>query len=136
MQTSAATHTLRCGGTSPALAALLSIPDAQSRLFVSLASPADDDSGDSLRNAFDVLCSTPPQFGDDEALTAWCSWQPGLGEGKRARGADTAGVPRWADPTRRRKAFSEAWLALLRVELPLDLYKVRGRWHATGWAPD
>jgi U3 small nucleolar RNA-associated protein 19 len=85
-----------------------------------------------LRNAFDVLCCVPPHFesieeggGDDQV---WCSWRPGEGkETKRKRGKDkTSGSPRWADPLSRRKAFSDCWLAFLRIELPLDLYKARG----------
>ena len=99
------------------------------RIFESQLSGGAQASEDVLRNAFDVLCCVPPHFesieeggGDDQV---WCSWRPGEGrEAKRKRGKDS-GTPRWADPLLRRKTFSDCWLAFLRLELPLDLYKAR-----------
>jgi U3 small nucleolar RNA-associated protein 19 len=112
---------------------------------------------DVTRNVFDVLRSTPPHFaavdGADEAGT-WCGWEQHAADAaaaaaaasrKRARAAAAPpaaalSTPRWADAASQRRAFSDAWLSLLRMELPLDVYKVRlavracvcaGAWHAT-----
>ncbi len=92
------------------------------------------DSADVTRNAFDVLCSVPARFeavDGTELSSAWCGWAPSAdGSGKAhkrrpGKAASGAGTPRWADAASQRRAFSEAWLAFLRVELPMDIYKAR-----------
>ena len=86
-------------------------------------------SEDALRNAFDLLLAVPPVFeGTDEApLEAWCGAQLDAAAPKRKAGEQGGARrgARWADAVGRRRAFSEAWLALLRIQLPLDLYKAR-----------
>ena len=38
-------------------------------------------------------------------------------------GAETTGRPKWTEGVRHRRAFSDAWLALLRAEFPEDIYR-------------
>ena len=91
------------------------------RLFEPSATPANEDA---LRNAFEVLCSVPAVFdmGDGEAQP-WCERLP-EGKGGQASEEQKSSTPRWLDPAQRRRAFSDAWLAFLRLQLPADLYKV------------
>ena len=86
-----------------------------------------------MRNAFDVLCSAPAVFALDEQSPSWCQWEAEAARVGRKRSASAAagtasaaGTPRWADSASQRRAFSEAWLSFLRLELPLDIYKARG----------
>ena len=88
---------------------------------------------DVVRNAFDVLCSAPAVFALDEQSPSWCRWEAEAARVGRKRSASVAagaapatGTPRWADSASQRRAFSEAWLSFLRLELPLDIYKARG----------
>ena len=94
---------------------------------------------DVVRNMFDVLCSAPAVFALDEHSPSWCQWEAEAARIGRKRSASAAagtqpasGTPRWADPASQRRAFSEAWLSFLRLELPLDIYKARsaGGFHA------
>ena len=84
---------------------------------------------DVVRNAFDVMCAAPAVFALDAQSSSWCQWESGGARVGRKRAADAvapaAGTPRWADAASQRRAFSEAWLSLLRLELPLDIYKAR-----------
>ncbi len=87
-------------------------------------------SADAIRNVFDLLCSATPHFaavdGTDDNC-AWCGWEQqaaAVAPSRKAAAAAPA-VPRWADAASQRRAFSEAWLSFLRLELPLDIYKAR-----------
>lgn len=94
------------------------------------------------RNLYDILNHVSPQF-DPEDVTSWCgAAEVGAvkaatdkGESARARrkrqaeeqqagkaAVKTAGVA-WANAKNQRRAFSDAWLALLNREMPADLYK-------------
>jgi hypothetical protein len=86
-----------------------------------------------VRNAFDVLCSAPAVFALDEQNPSWCRWEARTARIGQKRSASASvgvppatGTPRWADSASQRRAFSEAWLSFLRLELPLDIYKARG----------
>lgn len=91
-----------------------------------------------MRNAFDVLRSVPPEFtcvDGSDADASWSQWHQRAAPGpsrKRAAGMDAAAVPavttpRWADAAAQRRKFSDAWLSFLRLQLPVDVYKVRRR---------
>jgi hypothetical protein len=89
---------------------------------------------DVTRNAFDVLRNTPALFAAvDSENASWCGWEQAAAAAdtasrKRAKAGSAmlaAGTPRWADAVSQRRAFSDAWLSLLRLELPLDVYKAR-----------
>lgn len=89
-------------------------------------------SEDVVRNVFDVLCAAPAVFALDAESPSWCQWEtevPRVGRKRSAAAVSGAlsptGTPRWADAASQRRAFSEAWLSFLRLELPLDIYKVR-----------
>ena len=84
-----------------------------------------------MRNVFDVLCAAPAVFALDAQSPSWCQWEVAPAHAGRKRSAAVAagaqpatGTPRWADAGSQRRAFSESWLSLLRLELPLDIYKV------------
>ena len=96
-------------------------------MFVSYGSAAEAVSENALRNAFDLLQTVPPLFegSKGEPLSSWCGRSLDAGAQTRKAREHGAGIPRWADPVSRRKAFSEAWLALLRIKLPPDIYKAR-----------
>lgn len=111
---------------------------------------ADDDDGgemapalrpsDVARNTYDVLCSVPPDFRDWTAdgsnaegdvewdpVEAWCREDGVTPPAKKKRkkvGADGKEVqPRWASGSKHRKAFSDAWIAVLRMPFPEDILK-------------
>ena len=92
---------------------------------------------DVVRNVYDVLRSAPAVFATVDAsgeAPSWCGWEqeaaaaPATGRKRAAPAAAppvAASTPRWADAASQRRVFSEAWLSFLRMELPMDIYKVR-----------
>ncbi|ABP00017.1 predicted protein, partial [Ostreococcus lucimarinus CCE9901] len=65
---------------------------------------------DVARNVYDVLNATPRAVIDLEAA-------------KKKRKTSGGGKPKWTEGARHRRAFSDAWLALLRADFPEDIYR-------------
>lgn len=72
-----------------------------------------------VRRCYALLAATPPPGRPGDApRPSWCGWAP-----PDSDPGPVPGSPRWAEAGAQRRAFSAAWLALLRLPLPLDVYK-------------
>lgn len=104
---------------------------------------------DFARNVFDLISRLPPPSNDpSEPLLSWCG---AAEEGVIAPATDASGprqrkkqrreqqeggrngavlTAKWASAKHRRRAYSDAWMAFLRLDLPDDVYrKILSRLH-------
>mmetsp|Transcript_16956 Transcript_16956/g.32481 ORF Transcript_16956/g.32481 Transcript_16956/m.32481 type:complete len:595 (+) Transcript_16956:111-1895(+) len=93
---------------------------------------------DVVRNLYDVMANTPLVFetvdlttcADHDKESGTASWAlqgatPDASGVKRVRvaGRGEDVKPKWSDEKQQKQMFSKAWLALLQLELPEDIYK-------------
>ena len=104
-----------------------------------------EDEPDDARGMYDILAHIPGAWcsGESaEAMQPWCGGPdigvPPRGAARKRRRGATAGAAgvaaKWASSVLQRRAWSNTWLALLRMSLPADIMKKV--WRARGWSVD